>query len=476
MMALVEQLGSLAIACAETPLWSLPDSDVVSTLDEVHRAEQALAAAKLHLVREADSRDLARADHAYTCAAWLRIRLRVSPAAARGQVELARALDSRPVLDAALAAGAVNIQQAQVIDEVLSALPAEAGVAAAEKAEAMLIAWATDFDAPGLRMLGARILEHVAPEVAERRDRAALERAEARAFAGRTLSLFAGSDGRTRVQGWLDTEAAAIVNAALDPLCAPRHAADTIRPQPGEAADHVVADDRTMGQRRADALVEVCRLVLNTGDLPANGGDRPQVTVTVPLDVLCRQLDTGTLAAETTESGLSSSGPSRSGPSRSGQSSSGQSSSGPSGFGMLGIGTLDTGRRLTPGQVRRLACDAQIMPAILGSEGQVLDVGRSRRLITGSLRRALALRDRGCAFPTCTRPPRWTDGHHIKSWVDGGPTSLDNAVLLCGPHHRTIHHTDWQVRLGPDQLPEFIPPAHLDLQQRPRRNTYHRRT
>ncbi|HEX8627445.1 MAG TPA: HNH endonuclease, partial [Catenuloplanes sp.] len=137
---------------------------------------------------------------------------------------------------------------------------------------------------------------------------------------------------------------------------------------------------------------------------------------------------------------------------------------------------LDTGDLLTPTQVRRMACDAQILPAVLGGQGQVLDVGQTRRLFTGPLRRALVLRDRGCAFPGCDRPPRWCDGHHIDSWVDGGPTSLSNAVLLCRHHHRVIHHTRWTVRLGHDGLPEFIPPQFIDPHQRPRRNTYHHRT
>ncbi|MEU7919616.1 HNH endonuclease signature motif containing protein, partial [Micromonospora zamorensis] len=142
----------------------------------------------------------------------------------------------------------------------------------------------------------------------------------------------------------------------------------------------------------------------------------------------------------------------------------------------LGDGVLDTGLHLTPETVRRLACDAAILPAVLAGTGQVLDVGRQRRLITGPLRRALVLRDRGCAFPGCDRPPRWCDAHHIHHWTDGGPTNLNNAVLLCGHHHRHLHHTDWTVRLGDDSHPEFVPPAWLDPDQLPRRNHYHRRT
>ena len=177
--------------------------------------------------------------------------------------------------------------------------------------------------------------------------------------------------------------------------------------------------------------MQICRLVLNTGELPANGGDRPQVNVTIDIDIL-----------------------------RTG----------------VGVGTLDTGERLTATQARRMACDAHLLPAVLDGAGQILDVGQARRLITGPLRRALVLRDRGCAFPGCDRPPKWCDGHHIRHWADGGPTSLENAVLLCMHHHRAIHHSDWQVRLGPDGLPEFLPPIHVDPRRRPRRNIFHHRT
>jgi hypothetical protein len=142
----------------------------------------------------------------------------------------------------------------------------------------------------------------------------------------------------------------------------------------------------------------------------------------------------------------------------------------------------DTGQTLTPRQVRRLACDARVLPAILGGDGEVLELGRSRRLFTGPVRRALTLRDGGCAFPGCDRPPRWCDAHHLRSWLTGGPTDVDNGVLLCGYHHRLVHrHTAdpanrWTVRLGPGRRPEFLPPAHLDPARRPRRNRYHPRT
>ena len=440
MLEALGRLRSAVIDCADAPVWALSDTDVVTCLDVLQQTERALAALTSHLVRQVESRDLPRVQHAHNTAGWLRSRYRVTARVARDSVQVASATDHRPGLDRALVDGAVSAEHVSVIDTCLRSLPAEVGAEAVDKAEALLIGWAADFDAKDLRTLATRILDHVAPEIAEQAEAKALAQQEAAAYAARTLSIMSNGDGRVRLSGWLDTEAAAIVTAALDPLCSPRRPAGTGRRLDGDGPGHgmpdgvrdsVVADDRTMGQRRADALIEVCRLALGTGELPLNGGDRPQIAVTVAFDPLRRE---------------------------------------------LGVGTLDTGHRLTPAATRRLACDAQILPAVLGSDGQILDVGQSRRLITGTLRRALVLRDAGCAFPGCTRPPRWCDGHHIRSWASGGPTSLDNSVLLCGHHHRLVHHSGWTVRLGHDGHPEFLPPAHLDPTRRPRRNLYHRRT
>jgi hypothetical protein len=170
---------------------------------------------------------------------------------------------------------------------------------------------------------------------------------------------------------------------------------------------------------------------LATGRLPAHGGELPQVMVTMRLDP---------------------------------------------GDGGMAIGRLDDGEAVSPATMRRMACDASIIPVVLGGEGQVMDVGRARRLFTGPVRKALMVRDGGCCFPACDRPLRWTEGHHIKHWLDGGGTSVDNGALLCRRHHRLIHEGEWQMRLGTDGLPEFIPPAYVDPQRKPRRNQYHRRT
>jgi hypothetical protein len=132
----------------------------------------------------------------------------------------------------------------------------------------------------------------------------------------------------------------------------------------------------------------------------------------------------------------------------------------------VGRGTLDSGALVDAGTVRRWACDAEIVPMVLGSKSEPLDVGRVSRTVPDALRRALNLRDGGCAFPGCTRRPRRCHAHHVNHWVDGGPTCLANLVLLCRFHHQLIHHGHWTVTMI-DALPWFTPPAWNDPDRTP---------
>ncbi|MBQ1037045.1 HNH endonuclease signature motif containing protein [Micromonospora sp. C81] len=415
MLRALAQAGGAVDDCAGTSLWALSDDDLLACLDATHVLAQRLATVQLGLVREVDSRGLAVAQGASSTSVWLRERLRLSSRSARQLVQLAAAVDAAPqAVRDALLSGAMTVEQGRVVAETIAALPPEAGPEVADKATQLLVTWADRFDPTILSRLGERVLTHVAPDLADQAELAALEKATERAVARRHVTLSEQQDGQVRLSGNLDTETASLLREAIDRLCAP-------------AGEH---DDRSPGQRRADALGEVCRLALRTGQLPDNGGDRPQLVVTVSLDELVNGVRAG---------------------------------------------TLETGTPLTPGAIRRLACDAGVLPAVLGGDSQVLDVGRQRRLFNGPLRRALVLRDGGCAFPGCDRPSRWCDGHHVRHWADGGATALGNAVLLCGHHHRLIHRGDWLVRIAPDSRPEFLPPSWLDPLRAPRRNLYHRR-
>ncbi|MEU7815671.1 DUF222 domain-containing protein [Pseudonocardia sp. NPDC049154] len=189
------------------------------------------------------------------------------------------------------------------------------------------------------------------------------------------------------------------------------------------AAPRDTDDQRTTAERQAEALAEVCVQVLSRGRLPETGGRRPQLTVTVRLEDLERRASSA---------------------------------------------SLEFGGRLTPQTLRQLACDAGVIPVVLDGTGVPLDVGRIGRIVPDGLRRAVTVRDGGCAFPGCDRPPSWCEIHHVREWQHGGPTSLRNLVMLCTVHHRLIHHSHWEIRM-PDGLPEFLPPSWIDRSRTPRR-------
>jgi hypothetical protein len=102
---------------------------------------------------------------------------------------------------------------------------------------------------------------------------------------------------------------------------------------------------------------------------------------------------------------------------------------------------------MDPASVMRVACDSKVMRVVLGADNEILNIGRASRTIPTAIRRALNERDRGCAFPGCGTRPRQCHGHHATHWAKGGETDLDNLVLLCGFHHRVIHHGHWTVTM-----------------------------
>jgi 5-methylcytosine-specific restriction protein A len=131
--------------------------------------------------------------------------------------------------------------------------------------------------------------------------------------------------------------------------------------------------------------------------------------------------------------------------------------------------SLDHGSRLLPSDLRMLACDARVVPIVMSGEGQPLDVGRAMRTVPDGLRRAVAARDRGCAFPGCDRPPSWSDVHHATPWEDFGDTALHNCVMLCRFHHVLVHSgSGWVVRIRGGH-PEFVPPKWIDRTRAARR-------
>ena len=132
-----------------------------------------------------------------------------------------------------------------------------------------------------------------------------------------------------------------------------------------------------------------------------------------------------------------------------------------------GYGTLDSGHHVDAATVRRWACDAEIVPMVLGSRSEPLDVGRTQRTAPDAIRRALNIRDAGCAFPGCDRAPRRCQAHHVQEWFDHGATAVENMCLLCRYHHRLIHYGHWTIEMI-DGRPWFTPPGFIDTERQPR--------
>ncbi|MGW5702214.1 DUF222 domain-containing protein [Amycolatopsis japonica] len=357
-----------------------------------------------------------------SAASWLADVARISLGDAQDMVNRALALNPAPSVGGEVAVfapataaaaedGALGEQHIDLILEILRKIPSEVPVEDRAGAEKILADLARDAGPKQIAEAGADLLAHLDPDGNEPKDP---EPAPPR----REVFVERRKDGFWKLSGLLDPETGARTAAALDAYAAKR-----------PVDEFGQADHRTLPQRRGDAWAELLDLAIACPDQPGTSGYRTLVHVTVGLDAL----KTG-----------------------------------------LGTACLDFVGRITAREARLAACDCLMIPVVLGAAGEPLDVGRMKRFVTPGQRRALNIRDGGCAFPGCHRAPKHCHAHHIRHWADGGPTDLRNLVLLCSFHHRLIHHGDWQVRMAPEGIPEFVPPQYLDPLQVPRRNTLHR--
>jgi hypothetical protein len=254
----------------------------------------------------------------------------------------------------------------------------------------------------------------------------------------------------------------------------------------GHTSPDLDLDRQTRPQRLLDGLVGACKAALATGTLPAAGGLRPQVMVTINYQDLLDRLEhttargprrrTGTAGTGATPPDITPATDPRSASSpntASDQHGHGHETYGNSAPSIPGTGSFTFTGPVAAATVRKIACDADVIPVLLGSEGRILDIGRTTRIFPPHIRKAITARDQGCAFPACTIPAPWCEAHHITYWSHGGTTSTGNGTLLCSHHHHLIHKEQWtiQVKTG---IPWFIPPPHIDPHQKPRRNTHFR--
>jgi hypothetical protein len=382
-----------------------PDTVLVSRMRQLVQVRAMIDAALTEQVAAFDARAGARYDGQTSTMAWLRSRLRLGGQATQ-LLRVGRHLEGLPQLAKAFTTGEITLEHAAAVATLVS----QVGVEAVKSYETILLDLARQVPPAKLRVACAHVAQLL--DVEGEDERAARQHRQRHLTAARTVG------GMVHLQGLLDPASGDVVLAALR----------AAMPVP---AEH---EERTPAQRRADALVDVCAGWMAAGEAPTGGGVRPQVQVTVSL----RALRTGPRGDQLGD--------------------------------QLGdVPVLADGQPVSPSQARRTACDAGVVPAVLGGDGELLDIGRLTRVVPVGLRRALNLRDGGCRFAGCDRPASWCDAHHLRHWADGGDTGLDNLILLCGYHH-TLVHEGWQLHGDPGETVWFRRPdgTRLDLSSTPR--------
>jgi hypothetical protein len=422
--------------------WQIDERELVTLMPELSTRIRQLEALRVRLAQEAAFRGAVSLTGASSAVSWLAESSKLTPGHAKRVMSLGADLDRFPGVKASFQAGDIDIEQARSIIGLLLKVPdytadiknsangGEFDDPAAECAgqcTKYLLANGPRENAEDTRRRVAGLASMLQPDDTTPPDDENEKLNEF--FASRTAG------GRLRVKGHFDKATGEQLMTALSALSKPQPGRNTTN---GERE----ADPRSAPQRRADALADIVRHYLDTGAAPGEGGERPHMTVFVGLGDL----------ANTTRSADEEPRDSR-------HCDSSFIRRGPAWMPWLG----PIGLRLAV----TLSCDASSTPIVMDDDGNPLDVGHTTRTIPRRLRRALDARDCGCAFPGCGRPAAWTDGHHIRHWSNGGETKLSNLVLLCRFHHTLIHKNDWQVYIGEDRHPWFIPPAWIDHQRKP---------
>jgi len=380
----VADLHTLLDQVTDASLWSMDTTETAHTLTELTRAAARLAELEARLASHAGTVGVAEQVGATSVANWWAHATRMTRTEAHRKTRLATNLTDRhtPVRDA-LAAGDLLVDQARVIIRAVEDLPDHLDPDLAIEAEQHLVEQAAHFDAIGLRHLGKGLLHVIDPEAADAHTAQLLDREE-RAAAQTTRLTLREDDGVLRGTFTLPLAQGQMLKKQLLAIAAPKHRA---------ATDGGLGERRPGPERMGRAFSEWIERY-PTNRLPHAGGVSATVVVTIPLDTL-----TGGLAP----------------------------------------GTLDTGALISPGEARRLACEAGIIPLVLGGTSEPLDVGRRRRFHSKAQRIAIAHRDGGCTAHGCDWPPGMCHTHHDPTWATGGHTNTKHGRLLCPQHHARAH-------------------------------------
>ncbi|WP_406829557.1 DUF222 domain-containing protein [Pedococcus sp. KACC 23699] len=403
-----------ALAGLAEVLWQVPSAGggLAGLLGEVDALGAACDAARVAVVGEAIERgEPGSGARAMSATAWVREHAPSTRAGGAGQLVDVAVAFTKPVNETvrvAVEAGELPVRSAAVVLAEADRLRPLLADGAEPHVVAGLIEMAVQQGPRGCRMVRPALLARYG-----RDGQLQLHQDAAKRFVALSQPVEDGT-GVAEYRLVLDVEGKAVLEAALGPLSAPRSLAG----QP---------DLRSCDQRRGEALVTLVRRAVAAGE-----GIGPVAKTQLVVTMGWESLVSGVRGAGVT------------------------------------LGGSDTGTVVAPETVRRLACDASVVPVVLGSAGEVLDQGRAVRLFTTAQTRRLWLRDGGCTFPGCSMPPQWSDAHHLVHWADFGVTDVGNAALLCGQHHAVVHsrrlagqvlvdeggeRVEWDLALGSyDQL------------------------
>ncbi|MBM7242962.1 DUF222 domain-containing protein [Rhodococcus fascians] len=426
-----------------TEIWQLSESELLADAADVSHKIQLLEARRIALVAEIDTR-VSREKLGFPGpAGWLSSTTLLSPSKATKIVALARGLKNFPDIADAVNTGSMTIDHAALILTFAETPPKNLPQEGRDIARKAMITAATG---PGARTdrIRAAITKlqdtyggnKPPPEDTDRNE----------LFASKTLN------GRLVAKMDFDAITGEKLLTALSPLTEPHPAADGTQ------------DDRSPAKRRADASGHILDRYLATSNRPTEGGEKPHVNLHIRLQDLqsqSSQNNSDITGDETTRAAAESDTDPVAADRGAYRDLFGDG---------MSVGWLPWMGPLSRNTSRQLACDCVLTAIVMDENGNPLNLARTARTVTAKQKRALTARDHGCAFPGCGKPAAWTEGHHIWHWADGGPTDMNNLVLLCGFHHRLVHHSDWELFIGTDQHPWFVPPASVDPYRQPRQS------
>ncbi|MGO1972475.1 MAG: DUF222 domain-containing protein [Propionibacteriaceae bacterium] len=382
--------------------WQMSDDQAMVEMDALGVLGERIAGLRLRRTQEVETRKLCR-DRGWTTADHLMTSDRTPLRTARAYVYFSRHLNRFNVIGDAVCNGTVTTEQAQAMVHGLKHLPAEITDEQVVSVQESLIAEADELHPNDLRLLANRAVAILFPEVEEDRLGKLLEREEKRARRDRYLAFGRSPSGSVTFKGQLspvDGEKFITLITAY---------AQQLKNQHAQAEDRLdpLTETPTTAQLQADALVAMLEHLFAEQSAPQSGGDRPRVSILLPLEDLVNGTNGATLT--------------------------------------------NSGEPISPETARHLACDADLIPVVLDTDGVVLDVGRTQRLFTRGIRHGLEVRDQGCVFPRCEAPPQRCEAHHLTPWHLGGETALHNGALLCR-HHHTIVEPDPHAPKAPGGL------------------------